>query len=214
MADESTLLRIADLARTLRAACPAEVANLRNAAETLRWCRDEPEHTTDRLTADALHAYTAYRALVDEYAGMLRELLSLVYRHLPGEGSTPQELSRVDEPLDRWDWDAAAGELQGIEVAALAATNTPAIAGNVEAGNGSTSKTQRRASTNARMLDVLTRTPDCRGWTVSRWSAELKCSRGAIHAAPTWKELKAARDLIAAEHATTKRRRSAGRRKT
>jgi hypothetical protein len=85
---------------------------------------------------------------------------------------------------------------------------------NVEAGNGSTSKTQRRATTNARMFDVLTRTPDCRGWTVSRWSAELKCSRGAIHATPIWKELKAARDLIAAEHATTNRRRSAGRRKT
>jgi hypothetical protein len=162
---------------------------------------------------NCLHGVTAGESLRREYLAMLHKLVGMVYQHLPGEGRNLRELSRVDEP-DGWDWDAAAGELQGIEVAALAATNTPAIAGNVEAGNGSTSKTQRRASTNARMLDVLTRTPDCRGWTVSRWSAELKCSRGAIHAAPTWKELKAARDLIAAEHATTKRRRSAGRRKT
>jgi hypothetical protein len=208
MADESTRSEIITLTRVLR-------SDMRSVLDQL---------TKDRMTLNdferfsvpwrnCLHGVTAGESLRREYLAMLHKLVGMVYQHLPGEGRNLRELSRVDEP-DGWDWDAAAGELQGIEVAALAATNTPAIAGNVEAGNGSTSKTQRRASTNARMLDVLTRTPDCRGWTVSRWSAELKCSRGAIHAAPTWKELKAARDLIAAEHATTKRRRSAGRRKT
>jgi hypothetical protein len=208
MADESTRSEIITLTRVLR-------SDMRSVLDQL---------TKDRMTLNdferfsvpwrnCLHGVTAGESLRREYLAMLHKLVGMVYQHLPAEGRNLRELSRVDEP-DGWDWDAAAGELQGIEVAALAATNTPAIAGNVEAGNGSTSKTQRRASTNARMLDVLTRTPDCRGWTVSRWSAELKCSRGAIHAAPTWKELKAARDLIAAEHATTKRRRSAGRRKT
>ena len=132
MADESTLVRIADLARTLRAACPGDVANFRNAGETLQQCRNEPEYTTDRLTAHALHAYTAYRALVDEYAGHLRELLTLVYRHLPAEGRNLRELSRVDEPLERWDWNVAAVELHGIEVVALAAT-TPATTDDAEA---------------------------------------------------------------------------------
>lgn len=121
MTDESTLVRIADLARTLRAACPGDVANLRKAGESLQWCRDYPENTTDRLTADALHAYNAYRALVDEYAGHLRELLKLVYQHLPAEGRNLRELPRVDAPLDAWDWDLAAGELHHIEVAALTA---------------------------------------------------------------------------------------------
>jgi len=212
MANESTLVRIADLARNLRAACPGDVASFKKAGESLQWCRNYPEHTTDRLTAQALHAVTAYRALVDEYAGHLRELLKLVYQHLPAEGRTLRELSRVDEPLDRWDWDAAAGELHGIEVAALAAA-VPATADNAKAVSEPKTSKRRRGNANAAMLDVLTRKPECRGWNITQWVAETRYSRAAICGCKTWKELKAARDLLAAEYATTKKRRSPGRRK-
>lgn len=207
MADESTLVRIADLARTLRAACPGDVANLRDAGETLQRCRDEPEHTTARLTANARHAYNAYRANCDQYAGLVCDLLKLVYQQLPAEGRTLRELSRVDEPLDRWDWNAAAGELHGIEVAALAATPT------TESPAATKSVKRRRGKANAAMLDMLTRNPECRGWTITQWVKGTRYSRAAICNCRTWKQLKAARDLIAAEHATTKRRRSASRRK-
>jgi hypothetical protein len=65
------------------------------------------------------------------------------------------------------------------------------------------------APTNARMLDVLTRKPECRGWTITQWTRELKCARATIQKTETWKELNAARKLIRAEHATTKRRKRA-----
>lgn len=78
-------------------------------------------------------------------------------------------------------------------------------------GHGTTPK-QRPASANARMLDVLTRKPECRGWTISQWRRELKCAASTIQGTPTWRELQAARELLSVDHATTKRRRSKGRR--
>jgi len=208
MADESTLVRIADLARTLRALCPETVNRLKEEEETLRWCRNEQNQASDWMRGNARHGHIVYRAACDQCAGMLRGLLALTYRHLPAEGRALRELCRVDAPLDAWDWDAAAGELHGIEVAALA-TVTPAA----EPPAATKQAKRRRGKANAAMLDMLTRNPECRGWTITQWVNGIGYSRAAIWKCKTWKELKAARDLIAAEHATTKRRRSPGRRK-
>jgi len=208
MADESTLVRVADLARTLRALCPETVNRLKEEEETLRWCRNEQNQAPDWMRDNARHGHIVYRAACDQCAGMLRGLLALTYRHLPAEGRALRELCRVDAPLDAWDWDAAARELHHIEVTALA-TATPAA----EAPTATKPAKRRRGMVNAEMLDMLTRNPECRGWTITQWTIGIKRSRGAICKTKTWKELKAARDLIAAEHATTKRRRSPGRRK-
>jgi hypothetical protein len=120
MADESTRSEIITLTRVLR-------SDMRSVLDQL---------TKDRMTLNdferfsvpwrnCLHGVTAGESLRREYLAMLHKLVGMVYQHLPGEGRNLRELSRVDEP-DGWDWDAAAGELRGIEVAALAATNTPA----------------------------------------------------------------------------------------
>lgn len=45
------------------------------------------------------------------------------------------------------------------------------------------------ASVNARMLEVMQSNPDARGWSARQWAKHLGCSKSAVAATPTWKQL-------------------------
>jgi hypothetical protein len=53
-------------------------------------------------------------------------------------------------------------------------------------------KKSERPSTNALMLDKLTSTPESHGWTIRKWSEEIKRSISSIATTPTWDKLKEA----------------------
>jgi len=63
----------------------------------------------------------------------------------------------------------------------------------------------KKTTINARMLDILARHPDCRGWTITQWQQELKCSRGGIHKTDTWRQLEASRKLGKYDQCSAKR---------
>lgn len=50
-----------------------------------------------------------------------------------------------------------------------------------------------KASVNARMIDVLSKTPEAVGWSKTAWSKHLNCSRTAIQYAPAWEQIMASR---------------------
>ena len=57
------------------------------------------------------------------------------------------------------------------------------------------SKIEEKLTINKRMLRLLEENPESRGWTVSQFTQELKCSRGGVHKTHTWQALISARKL-------------------
>ena len=62
-----------------------------------------------------------------------------------------------------------------------------------------------RTSANARMIDMMLKNPECRGWPSPMWSRKLKVARSTITNMETWKELKLYRDQAKAERASDRR---------
>lgn len=50
-------------------------------------------------------------------------------------------------------------------------------------------KRQPKISTNARMIDILTRCYDARSWTVSEWCEKLNVGRATVNGTDTWRTL-------------------------
>ena len=46
-----------------------------------------------------------------------------------------------------------------------------------------------KATVNARMMDLMTKNPEARGWTCNQWASELKCGTSTVGEARAWKEL-------------------------
>ena len=192
--DENGLSRIGKLTSTIQQGYPAAAAEYQRAKESLKLVRDD----------DSQQDYRTWQKLCSEYVDMLRELERLVLHRLP---DTYAELRILPTTL-RWhdipelDWNVANAELIRIRAAAAAANAD--VPGVIDEPTNAPMK--RKATVNALMLDALTTNPESRGWTVTQWQKQIHRSRGAIVKTETWTQLHAARKLIQAEHATTKRR--------
>lgn len=47
-----------------------------------------------------------------------------------------------------------------------------------------------QVSVNARMLDVISKNLDSRGWSVRQWASHLGCAVSTVHKQPAWKSLR------------------------
>lgn len=52
----------------------------------------------------------------------------------------------------------------------------------------------RKPTINSRMLDVLSRRPESKEWSVTQWTDYLECGRASVAATPIWKQLQATRN--------------------
>jgi hypothetical protein len=66
---------------------------------------------------------------------------------------------------------------------------------------------KRKATVNARMIDVLGKEPDAKSWTVKQWQERLKCSGGAVVGTNVWKSMKLEREQHKAERTRDRRQR-------
>jgi hypothetical protein len=55
------------------------------------------------------------------------------------------------------------------------------------------------ATINMRMLDALTKTPECRNWSAQQWATHLGCAKSTVAETDAWKSLKAVKGGIALE---------------
>jgi hypothetical protein len=65
----------------------------------------------------------------------------------------------------------------------------------------------KKLTINDRMRLTLLNKPESKGWSVTEWMAELKCSRGGIGNSDVWQELEAARKLGKSERRKDRRHR-------
>ena len=209
-----SLIEIADEARLIRTWYSEAASDYRKAAEALQSIRDmrsmgrTPQVGDAERERDAAEAYAAHAKRCGECSQRLGELALVVAKKLPslwGELRLVGSGARWHETPD-FDWDAAIAELRRIEAEALAA----AEALTESEGQPSGESGAKGASLDARMLETLLKDPESRGWSVTRWTEYLKCSRGGVHGTDTWTQLEAARKLVASDHATAKRRRPKG----
>jgi hypothetical protein len=70
------------------------------------------------------------------------------------------------------------------------------------------SQQPRKATINARMIEVLQKRPEAAGWTISQWTIHLDCSRAGVADTPTWEGLTAAAKVQKADRSLSKRHRS------
>jgi hypothetical protein len=66
---------------------------------------------------------------------------------------------------------------------------------------------KKKVTINDRLRLTLLSKPESKGWTVTEWQAELKCSRGAIGKSDVWQELESARKLGKSERRKDRRHR-------
>jgi hypothetical protein len=62
-----------------------------------------------------------------------------------------------------------------------------------------------KGTVNQRMLDTIQRNHDSVYWTLREWARRLDCTPAAIHKAPAWKAVKAARAMAKAERLDRRR---------
>jgi hypothetical protein len=117
-------------------------------------------------------------------------------RHAPPEKPIIETREDALEALDRLL--RRLEELFGPELA----TDTPRA--DAVATEPATAK--RKATINAKMIDVLGKKPDAKNWTVRRWQAELHCSVGGIARTNVWKSMKLDREQLKAERTRDRRR--------
>ena len=62
----------------------------------------------------------------------------------------------------------------------------------------------RKATVNARMIDLLGKKPEAAGWTAKQFAAELQCSASMVVGTNVWKSMKLDREKGKAERASRK----------
>ena len=85
-------------------------------------------------------------------------------------------------------------------------TTPPVVEAVRESPNRQAKIATKKATVNARMIDVLGREPVAAGWTAAKWAARLKCSDAAIVGTNVWKSMQLDKGEAKAEHASKRAR--------
>ncbi|MCX7424376.1 MAG: hypothetical protein NTW96_01860 [Planctomycetia bacterium] len=201
---------IAHTARLLHSTYPTAAADLRRAEQVLKDTRtDGPaEHVPA-----ASHTYRSIRDEVCEPLGRkLAELASVVPVLLPGTWKTLRLVGGVQHwHRERiFDWEAGIAELRAIESAALSVGGAMVAAEAKQDGDEGTVTGRRegspakKATVNARMMDLISKLPECHAWSVRQFANRLECSKSTVSEQPAWSTLKVYREMARQKRAEVK----------
>ncbi len=118
--------------------------------------------------------------------------------------STPHKINK--DAFQSWGSDVRCGPGTRREIVAKIIAHlsqrTSDLPAQVEQSAGG--KQSKKATINARMIDVLQADQDAAGWTAKQWACRLKCSAGAIVGTNTWKSMTLNRETMKAERASAR----------